>query len=91
MLLVQDWSQYTPSMLRQARNPALARPQSPLPDENVVANAEEEVADPQLPVDQPLLSLAESQMPVADPQLPTAEAQLTSISQHHQALNTPLR
>ncbi|XP_028159043.1 myb/SANT-like DNA-binding domain-containing protein 3 [Ostrinia furnacalis] len=77
-IIDMDWSQYTPSMLRVAKNPALARPRSPLPDEQLASNNEQEIAPP---------------LPIADLQLPMAEAQPTTsrAQENHQALNTPQR
>ncbi|KAL4715288.1 hypothetical protein ACJJTC_010858 [Scirpophaga incertulas] len=75
----QDWSQYTPSMLRLARHPALARPQSPLPTLEVAPNSP--LADP--------LVADQTPVPVANPQITTAEQPSTSTARQIQI--TPLR
>ncbi|KAL4719765.1 hypothetical protein ACJJTC_011643 [Scirpophaga incertulas] len=75
----QDWSQYTPSMLRLARHPALARPQSPLPTLELAPNSP--LADP--------LVADQTPVPVANPQITTAEQPSTSTARQIQI--TPLR
>ncbi|KAL4708235.1 hypothetical protein ACJJTC_013804 [Scirpophaga incertulas] len=68
--LEQDWSQYTPSMLRLARHPALARPQSALPTLELAPNSP--LADP--------LVADQTPVPVANPQITTAEQPSTSTA-----------